>query len=188
MASLEGAQVVARDLPLSPLPPVPPRLLLGGGSDRLLDIAGRYADALDLNGSSRRSGVAGPDLPGADVRRRLSTTVADLEVSAERVRTVSQSCGRPREAVSLSIVISSLEFCTNTEVPRVAERILAAARLPGPSLDECPYALLGEPERMADALDERRQRLGLDAVILAGSIDPRPFCERVLPRLTLSAR
>ena len=45
IASLEGSQVIARDLPLSPAVTVPPRLLLGGGSDRVLDIAGRYADA-----------------------------------------------------------------------------------------------------------------------------------------------
>src|SRR5438067_11433772 len=53
VATLEGRQIVARDLPLAPLPATPPRLLLGGGSHRLLEIAGRYADALDLNGSSR---------------------------------------------------------------------------------------------------------------------------------------
>src|SRR5205823_9952486 len=70
VATLEGRRVIARDLPLAPLPAVPPRLLLGGGSDRVLQIAGRYADALDLNGSSRRAAVAGPDLPGADTRRR----------------------------------------------------------------------------------------------------------------------
>src|SRR5438067_1869357 len=40
IASLEGTQVVARNLPFSPLPDSPPRLFLGGGSDRLLEIAG----------------------------------------------------------------------------------------------------------------------------------------------------
>jgi alkanesulfonate monooxygenase SsuD/methylene tetrahydromethanopterin reductase-like flavin-dependent oxidoreductase (luciferase family) len=93
LASLEGAHVVARELPLSPRPATPPRLLLGGGSDRLLHIAGRYADALDLNGSSRRGGVVGPDLPGADTRRRLSTTVSDLEASVAR-------CAAPRRVVA----------------------------------------------------------------------------------------
>jgi alkanesulfonate monooxygenase SsuD/methylene tetrahydromethanopterin reductase-like flavin-dependent oxidoreductase (luciferase family) len=186
-ATLHGAHVVADDVPLSPVPATPPRLLLGGGSDRLLEIAGRYADVLDLNGSSRRAGVTGADLPRADLRRRLSTTVADLEASAERVRGVAAASGRARKAVRLSILIGNVEFCSNAEVPRVAERTLNAAGLEGESLDQCPYALLGEPERMADLLDQRIERLGLDMLILAGSIDPRPFCEQVLPRLSASA-
>ncbi|HSU11000.1 MAG TPA: LLM class flavin-dependent oxidoreductase [Pseudonocardia sp.] len=45
--SLDGNHVVARDLPLSPVPDRPPRLLVGGGSDRLLELAGRFADLLD---------------------------------------------------------------------------------------------------------------------------------------------
>src|SRR4051812_29292369 len=59
VANLEGEHVVARDLPMAPRPTVPPRLLLGGGSDRLLDIAGRYADMLDLSGTSRRAPLPG---------------------------------------------------------------------------------------------------------------------------------
>jgi alkanesulfonate monooxygenase SsuD/methylene tetrahydromethanopterin reductase-like flavin-dependent oxidoreductase (luciferase family) len=183
MASLEGSQVIARELPLSPAVVVPPRLLLGGGSDRLLDIAGRYADALDLNGSSRRGAVSGPDLPGADARRRLSTTVADLEASTERVRAASRAAGRPVDAVSFSVLIGYMEGCTSSEVASVTARIATSAGLSTESLDACPYALIGEPQRMADLLTERRERLGLDMVILAGSIDPRPFCEQVLPRI-----
>jgi hypothetical protein len=37
IATLEGEHVVARNLPLAPRPEVPPRLLIGGGSDRVLD-------------------------------------------------------------------------------------------------------------------------------------------------------
>jgi alkanesulfonate monooxygenase SsuD/methylene tetrahydromethanopterin reductase-like flavin-dependent oxidoreductase (luciferase family) len=186
IASLEGSHVVARGLLLSPAVTVPPRLLLGGGSDRLLDIAGRYADALDLNGSSRRSAVSGSDLPAADARRRLSTTVADLEASVERVRGASRAAGRPVDAVSLSVLLGYVEFCASAEVPNATARIAATAGLSTETLDECPYALIGEPQRMADLLTERRERLGLDTVILAGSIDPRPFCEQVLPRIGAS--
>jgi alkanesulfonate monooxygenase SsuD/methylene tetrahydromethanopterin reductase-like flavin-dependent oxidoreductase (luciferase family) len=183
IASLEGSQVIARELPLSPAVVVPPRLLLGGGSDRLLDIAARYADALDLNGSSRRGAVSGPDLPGADARRRLSTTVADLEASTARVRAASRAAGRPVDGVSFSVLIGYMEVCTPAEVASVTARITTSAGLSTESLDACPYALIGEPQRMADLLTERRERLGLDMVILAGSIDPRPFCEQVLPRI-----
>jgi alkanesulfonate monooxygenase SsuD/methylene tetrahydromethanopterin reductase-like flavin-dependent oxidoreductase (luciferase family) len=183
IASIEGQHVVARELPLAPQPAVPPRLILGGGSDRLLEIAGRYADALDLNGSSRRGRVAGPNLLQADQRRRLSTTVADLEDSVARVRVASEAAGRPSRAVSYSVLIGNLEFCRQSEAPSIAARICAAAGLPAQSLDACPYVLLGEPRRMVDQLVERHERLRLEAVILMGAIDPRRFCEEVLPRL-----
>ena len=184
MASVEGSQVVARELPLAPLPPVPPRILVGGGSDRLLQIAGRYADVLDLNGSSRRSKVAGPDLPGADARRRLTTTAADLEVSADRVRAASETAGRPRNAVTMSVLVGWMEFCRASDVSSVAERMCRENGLPPQSLDECPYVLLGEPTQMVDKLQERHERFGLDMVIIAGSIDPQRFCEQVLPHVS----
>ena len=183
MASLEGSQVIARELPFSPLPAVPPRILLGGGSDRLLEIAGRYADVLDLNGSSRRSKVAGPDLLRADARRRLTTTVSDMEDSVVRVRTAARGAGRAEDAVTMSVLIGWLEFCRASEVEGVYERLCRDNGLPPQSLDDCPYALIGEPAQMIDKLQERHQRFGLNMVIIAGSIDPQRFCEQVLPKV-----
>src|SRR5579871_4781519 len=59
IASQEGAEVQARELPLSPLPQTPPKVFIGGGSERVLEIAGRYADALDLNGTSQAGALRG---------------------------------------------------------------------------------------------------------------------------------
>jgi alkanesulfonate monooxygenase SsuD/methylene tetrahydromethanopterin reductase-like flavin-dependent oxidoreductase (luciferase family) len=183
VATLAGSHMTVHDLPLRPLPERSPRLMLGGGSDRLLEIAGRYADVLDLNGSSRRGAVAGADLPRADLRRRLSTTVDDLVESVGRVRAAAAEAGRQQNAVSFSVLVGNVEFCSESERSDVSARLCENAGLPPRALDQCPYVLIGEPERMADALIERRERFGLDAVILVGAIDPRPFCERVLPRV-----
>jgi alkanesulfonate monooxygenase SsuD/methylene tetrahydromethanopterin reductase-like flavin-dependent oxidoreductase (luciferase family) len=181
MATIDGTWVVAHELPIAPVPAVAPRILLGGGSDRLLDIAGRYADVLDLNGSSRRTKVAGPDLPAADARRRLTTTSADLEESVTRVSCAAEAAGRPRNAVTLSVLVGWMEFCAASEVATISERLCRDNGLPPQSFDDCPYALLGEPAQMIDKLQERRERFGLEMVIIAGSIDPRCFSERVLP-------
>ena len=51
-----GARVPAVDLPLAPAPLTPPRLLLGGGSSALLELAGRLADHVDLAPPSHRKG------------------------------------------------------------------------------------------------------------------------------------
>jgi alkanesulfonate monooxygenase SsuD/methylene tetrahydromethanopterin reductase-like flavin-dependent oxidoreductase (luciferase family) len=184
VGNLEGEYVVARDLPLAPRPAVPPRILMGGGSDRLLDIAGRYADILDLNGSSRRSPVAGKDLAGADLRRRLTTTVADLEDSVRRVRAASQSAGRAADVVSMTLLINYLEVCPDEQVDERARAICEAAGLdPELSLNDCPYVMLGSAERVGAMLAERRERLGVGGLILTNNIDPRPLCELILPRL-----
>ena len=146
VASLDGAHVVARSLPATPATSTAPRLLVGGGSDRLLDIAGRYADVVDLNGSSRRTRL-GRDRPVIDDhKRRRSTTVDDLVDSTTRVRTAASGAGRP--APALSVLIDTVDFDA----------------APG---NECPYVLTGPPAAMRDALDERVERIGLDRVLVS---------------------
>jgi alkanesulfonate monooxygenase SsuD/methylene tetrahydromethanopterin reductase-like flavin-dependent oxidoreductase (luciferase family) len=179
-ANLDGQTFVAHDLPLAPLPEEPPRLMLGGGSRRLLEIAGRYADALDLNGSPQAGKVSGPDLRTADKRRRLSTTVTDLEESAKIVGEISVQAGRPADAVTKSILLTEIVFCDESEVQQQEEALWAAVGLPPRSLDDCAYAAIGPPERMARLVEERRRRLGLSRVFLGGPQVER-FCREVMP-------
>jgi alkanesulfonate monooxygenase SsuD/methylene tetrahydromethanopterin reductase-like flavin-dependent oxidoreductase (luciferase family) len=181
-ATLHGEQVVADDLPLAPLPQVPPRLMLGGGSPRILEIAGRYADALDLNGSPGAGKVSGTDLQRADKRRRLLTTVTDLERSAATVRQVSAAAGRAPDAVRLSILLSEIVFCEESEVRQREEAMCAAVGLPARSLDDSAYVVIGPPGRTAALVTDRRERLGLAQLFLSGQDIPR-FCREVLPLL-----
>jgi alkanesulfonate monooxygenase SsuD/methylene tetrahydromethanopterin reductase-like flavin-dependent oxidoreductase (luciferase family) len=178
MASLEGSQVVARDLPLAPLPHTPPRLFLGGGSDRLLEIAGRYADALDLNGTSQAGALRGPNLGQADAQRRLSTTVNGLQASVQRVAEVASAAGRPASAVSVSVLINHVVFCNENQRIEEARRITTAAGLPASTLEECPYVLLGEPQRMLATLQEWQDRFGLRAILLMSTL-PHETADRL---------
>ena len=164
IAAIDGDHVVTRDLPVAPRFGVAPKLLLGGGSDRLLEIAGRYADHVDLNGSSRRRPL-GRALPlFDDGPRRHATTVADLVDSAARVRSVAEVAGRPHPA--LSVVIDTL----------------TVGREPDPSLTDCPYVLGGDPARIAAAAAERVERIGLQALVLPESPDS-PGLEVVIQAL-----
>ena len=148
VASLDGDYVVTRSLPVAPQFEGRPRLLLGGGSDRLLDIAGRYADHVDLNGSSRRKPL-GRTLPlFDDTARRHTTTVDDLVDAAARVRDVAASAGRPRPTCSVAI------------------DTLTVGSTPDASLAECPYVLGGDAEEIAATAGQRAARIGLDALIL----------------------
>ncbi len=46
------------------------------------------------------------------------------------------------------------------------------------SIADCPYALVGEPARMREAMRERRDRLGVSAV-LVGQNQDWPTVERL---------
>jgi alkanesulfonate monooxygenase SsuD/methylene tetrahydromethanopterin reductase-like flavin-dependent oxidoreductase (luciferase family) len=193
-ASLDGEHVRARDVPLSPGPDRAPLLLVGGGSDRVLAMAGRYADVLDLHGDPRHGKVAGATMAQArrgDVRRRALTTVEDLAGRAELVRDAAADAGRQRDAVRVSTQIWYTAFGSPAEV-RAAEEELCAdwAGMPAQRLDRSPYLLFGSPAQMAEALGERRERFGLERIALTGEAgirsappDPLRFCREVLPLL-----
>jgi probable F420-dependent oxidoreductase len=179
-ATLEGRSVVARDLPLAPVPEVPPRLLVGGGSDRVLGIAGRYADVLDLHGDPRHGRVAG------DVRRRALTTVEDLASRIQLVRTAAAEAGRPPDAVGVQTQIWFAIDGSFSDVRAAEGRLCETwAGIPRQRLDRSPYLLLGSPAQMAEALLERREAYGLERISLkADGVDPAWFCREVVPRLT----
>jgi alkanesulfonate monooxygenase SsuD/methylene tetrahydromethanopterin reductase-like flavin-dependent oxidoreductase (luciferase family) len=193
IVSADGPHVVARDLPLSPVPATPPRLLVGGGSDRVLRMAGRYADVLDLHGDPRHGRVAGATMAEArhgDVQRRALTTVDDLGGRIGLVQAAAAEAGRPPVAVSTQIWY--VAFADSPTAVRAAEEELCAgwARLPYRPLDRSPYLMLGTPAQMVDALLERRQAYGLERISLSaeGGIrsappDPLRFCREVLPLL-----
>jgi alkanesulfonate monooxygenase SsuD/methylene tetrahydromethanopterin reductase-like flavin-dependent oxidoreductase (luciferase family) len=166
-ADLAGEYVTASELTLGPRPAPAPRLLFGGGSDRLLEIAGRYADVVDLNGSSRRLKLGGPHPVLRDAMRRFTTTVGDLEDSVARVRASAAAAGRDGDQIEFSVLVNAIRFCPMSEVDGVESELCEGAGIERQSLADCPYVFVGPPERMRDQLSERAQRLGLRHLILA---------------------
>lgn len=163
-----GAHVHAVDLPLAPAPPTPPRLLLGGGSRAVLELAGRCADHVDLAPPPHRKGEN-------EFQRPLLTTVADLEESARAARAAGRS-------LTTSLLLNAAVVCAAGDVRAQEEALCDRVGLPWRSLDDCPYVLLGEPERIADRVRERRERIGLDWLIVPESqIDA--FASDVMPLL-----
>jgi alkanesulfonate monooxygenase SsuD/methylene tetrahydromethanopterin reductase-like flavin-dependent oxidoreductase (luciferase family) len=164
-ASVAGEHVVARDLPLAPAPPDPPRLLLGGGSPALLELAARYADHVDLAPPTHRRGDA--------LQRPLLTTVDDLADSARLAR------AGPRR-LTTSVLMSAVVVCEPSRVRAEEEAVCARVGLPWRPLGDCPYVLVGEPARLAERVRERRERIGLDRLIVPyAAIEP--FTAEVLP-------
>jgi alkanesulfonate monooxygenase SsuD/methylene tetrahydromethanopterin reductase-like flavin-dependent oxidoreductase (luciferase family) len=165
--SESGPRVRAVDLPLAPAPPVPPRLLLGGGSPTLLELAGRVADHLDLAPPAHRR--------GNQFLRPLVTTVADLAESAS----VARAAGR---SLTTSLLLAGLALCEAGEIRAEEEALCARVGLPWRALGDCPYVLVGEPARVAERLRERQNRIGLDWLIVPVAEVER-FSDEVMPLL-----
>jgi len=164
----DGRHVVAVDLPLAPAPQEPPRLLLGGGSPSLLELAGRYADHVDLAPPPHRRA-------DSELQRPLLTTIDDLAESARLARSGDR-------ALTTSILVVAATICDATSVPAEEKALCARVGLEPRSLAECPYVLLGEPERIADRVRELRERIGLDWLIVPEPAVDR-FAAEVVPLL-----
>jgi len=114
-----------------------------GGSDRMLEIAGRHADVVDLKRSSRRLKLGGAHLHSQDPVRRLTTTVDDLADSVQRVRSSAQASGRDPDRIEFSVLVSAVRFCSDAEVTAVEGELCAAAGLDPQPLRDCPYVFVG---------------------------------------------
>jgi alkanesulfonate monooxygenase SsuD/methylene tetrahydromethanopterin reductase-like flavin-dependent oxidoreductase (luciferase family) len=175
-ADVHGEHVVASEVPLAPRPEVPPRLLLGGGSPRLLALAGRYADHLDLAAPSHRKS-------SNEFQRKLLTTTADLEGAARAARDAAASTRGAQAEITLSVLMTNVVFCAESQVASEERAICEAVALPPRRLGDCPFVLVGEPQRMADAIRERQARIGLSWIVIPhGAVDR--FCSEVAPLLT----
>ena len=191
---LDGTYVTARDLPLSPRPQTRPRILVGGGSDRILRMAGRYADILDLHGDPQHGKVAGATMAQArvgDARRRALTTVEEIADRAQLVRDAAGDAGRPRDAVTVSTRIIHTAFGDEARVSDTQRELCEKwAGIPDQRLDRSAYLLFGEPTQMADALRERQQAYGLSRITVMAESgvalappDPLRFCREIVPLL-----
>jgi alkanesulfonate monooxygenase SsuD/methylene tetrahydromethanopterin reductase-like flavin-dependent oxidoreductase (luciferase family) len=168
-ASEDGTHVTAVDLPLAPAPADPPRLMLGGGSPALLELAGRYADHVDLAPPSHRRSRN-------ELQRPLLTTIDDLAESARAARGSGRS-------LTTSVLLTAVVFCDARSVRAEEEAICARVGLPWRPLDACPYVLVGEPTRIAEQVRERQERIGLDWMIIPDSAIER-FSSNVMSTLS----
>lgn len=164
-ATQHASHVEAVDLPLAPAAQDPPRLLLGGGSKAVLELAGRYADHVDL---------APPPRPGANqFQRPLLATTDDIVTASRTARSGERT-------LTASLLLSALVVCeegaVDEEEAALCERVGLASR----PLGDCPYALIGPPERLAERVREMTERIGLDWLIVPLSAADR-FASEVMP-------
>jgi alkanesulfonate monooxygenase SsuD/methylene tetrahydromethanopterin reductase-like flavin-dependent oxidoreductase (luciferase family) len=174
-ATLDGATFVARDLPMAPALAEPPRLMVGGGSPTLMRIAGRYADHVDVHPLSR-------SVPN-ETGRFLTTTMDDATRCVELLEAAEEAAGRSPGTVTRSMWMGFIEFCEPAEYRGTEDKLCRSAGIEPRDLRDCPYVLLGDPSEMAALVAERRERLGLDAVVVGIDSNLARFMTDVVPQL-----
>ncbi len=153
-----------KGVPLSVQRPHPP-LLIGGGGRRLLSLAAREAQivAIDpraLPEGGQRTGEAAP-------------SVVD-----EKIGVIREAAGARLDQLEISLIV--FEFDPSYSGSGRAN--VNSPHLTDEEISDSPYYLLGDTERMADALLARRERWGLSYyVVNERNID---FAAPLVSRLT----
>jgi probable F420-dependent oxidoreductase len=151
---------------IHPLPvqrPHPP-IIIGGNGPRLLALAAREADTVNLTGITFTQGGATLDMSG--------WRVAGVD---ERVRAIREAAGHRFDRLELS---AQLQRVIVTERRREAAEELRQrwTQLSVEEILAAPYALIGSVEEMVDALHARRERWGLSYFVTF-----EPYLETLAP-------
>jgi probable F420-dependent oxidoreductase len=154
--------------PMTVQKPRPP-LLLGGNSRPLLGLAAREAEIVSFLGFSHRRG-------GRDFDLRAFTDAG----TAERVTIVREAAGNRFAGLELNAVVQRV--IVSGRPRRAAAEFARDSRLSVDDVLNSPYVLIGSPDRIAEALEEKREHHGFSYwVILEDSVEAfAPVVSRLL--------
>jgi len=154
-ATFSGEHYAVREAVSSPVPVTPggPPLVIGGGSRRVLELAGRFASIVNIV-PSLAAGVIGAEVAAESV----------VEKYRDRIRWAMEAAG-DRAA--------SLEFQCWTALVQVvpdADTVLAnlapAFGLTPEQLRQAPIALVGTVAQIVETLQTRRAELGFSNIVV----------------------
>lgn len=132
-----------------------PKLLLGGGGKRMLTIAGREADIVNVNFNLAHGAVSS---------ELVMTGTA--EQTDEKIRWVREAAGERIDEVELSVLIFVLNVTEDRAA--VAAGLAAAVGTTPETVLEIPHFLIGTLEEIEDSLQRRRERYGISYVMVQG--------------------
>ena len=142
-----------------PRPTRVPPIVIGGGSRRILSIAGRQADIVGVN-PSLRSGSVGADMVAGVLPERWD----------ERVRWVRDAAGDRIDRVELQI----MTFLVEVGSPRreALERTAGMFGLTPEVLADVPIGIAGTVDEICEQLQQRRERWGFSYIVIhEGEVD-----------------
>lgn len=141
----------------SPVQKPHPPIVIGGGGRRMLRIAAREADIVNVN----------YDLRAGRASRELART-GMAEATDEKLAWIREVAGERIEQIELSVYIF---FADITEDPAsLAGAMAGAMGMEAADVLEMPHFLIGTVDELVEVLQKRRKRYGISYVILPGQV------------------
>jgi probable F420-dependent oxidoreductase len=137
----------------APVTPGGPPLVIGGGSRRILELAGRVADVVSIV-PSLAAGVVGAE----------TAAQAVAEKYADRVRWVRDAAGDRADDLELQCWTAAVAVVPDADT--VSENLASAFGLTPDQLRAAPVALIGPVEGIVDTLRKRREEYGFSYIVV----------------------
>lgn len=147
---VQGTHVHAVGFEAVPQPAAMPPLMIGGGSQRVLTLAGRHADIVSLN-FDNSSGRLGAEAFGSATAERTDTKIGWIrDAAGDRWSEVELEVG-----AYLTVVDDN---------PDLAANFAPAFGISPAEVLEHPHVLMGSVDAICDRLVERRERFGFSYI------------------------
>jgi len=153
-ATFAGQHYTVNGALCDPRPASPPRVMVGGGSKRLLTLAAREADTVGIN-TSLSVGDSGGD----------ATTQATLDRYDRCLTWVRDAAPDRFDSIEFQIVAFATRIVASR---RAAARTATMLGLPGEDALDLPIVLLGDADELCERLLERRERWGFTNIVVPG--------------------
>lgn len=153
-ATSAGTHYAVGDAHCDPRPASPPRVIVGGGSRRILTVAAEHADTVGVN-TSLASGQKGGDLASQATFDHFDRCLA----------WVREGAGERFSSIELQIMAFATKVVASR---RAAVRTATMLGLPGEDALELPIVLLGTPDELCEQLLKRRERWGFTNIVVPG--------------------
>jgi probable F420-dependent oxidoreductase len=150
-ATFEGEHYTVRGARCEPRPDSRPRIIVGGGSKRILTVASEQADIVGVT-TSMASGELGGDV----------ATLATLEHYEQCLAWIRQGAGHRFDAIELQVTPSIMIVPSS----RAAKRTASMLGFPGEDALELPILLIGTEDEICERLVERRERWGFSNIVV----------------------
>ena len=151
-ATFAGRYYTVRDARCDPRPASPPRVMVGGGSKRLLTLAAREADTVGIN-TSLSVGEKSVD----------TTSQATLDRYDRCLTWVREAAPDRFGSIELQIVAFATRVVASQ---RAAVRTATMLGLPGEDALELPIVLIGTSDELCEQLLKRRERWGFTNIVV----------------------
>jgi probable F420-dependent oxidoreductase len=153
-ATFAGRYYTVRGARCDPRPASPPRVMVGGGSKRLLTLAAREADTVGINTSL-----------GVGDKSADTTSQAVLDRYDRCLTWVREAAPDRFGSIEFQIVAFATRIVPSR---RAAVRTATMLGLPGEDALGLPIVLIGNEDELCERLLKRRERWGFSNIVVPG--------------------